>query len=298
MKRIAVVLSALLFVGCAVDDTTSNVESNLAPGTIAVVLAHGLDGAESSFDPSVVAAIEANGHVVRRTVVPGIESVANRAAALAPQIDEFLAETGAGQVHIIAHSMGGLDARYLIDELGYAPKVASLTTISSPHRGSPLADVALGIVRSPFVSQADALDVILRMTKNTDRAALGRALFDLSVHNAVAFNATVTDVPGVRYFSYAGFSTPFRIPNRKADALCGPAVSPGGTQPLLTVVQPLVANGFARIPNDGVVSIPSAQWGTFAGCIAADHLSQLGPAVSTHEAPAFFADVVAELALP
>ncbi len=44
-------------------------------------------------------------------------------------------------MNIIAHSMGGLDARYLISRL--QPKgvdVRSLVTVATPHRGSALAD--------------------------------------------------------------------------------------------------------------------------------------------------------------
>src|SRR5262249_5187529 len=38
-------------------------------------------------------------------------------------------------VHVFAHSMGGLDARYMISRLGMAKRVLSLTTIATPHRG-------------------------------------------------------------------------------------------------------------------------------------------------------------------
>ena len=45
--------------------------------------------------------------------------------------------------------MGGLDSRYLIAKLGYGDRrsaIASLTTISTPHRGSAIADVLLRII--------------------------------------------------------------------------------------------------------------------------------------------------------
>lgn len=46
------------------------------------------------------------------------------------------------RLNIIAHSMGGLDARYYaISWLGLAERVASLTTIGIPHLGTPLADL-------------------------------------------------------------------------------------------------------------------------------------------------------------
>ena len=48
-----------------------------------------------------------------------------------------------GPFHIIAHSMGGLDSRFLITHLQPEEdnRVLSLTTIGSPHRGSPIADL-------------------------------------------------------------------------------------------------------------------------------------------------------------
>ena len=36
--------------------------------------------------------------------------------------------------------MGGLDARYMIGQLGMADRVAALLTVTTPHRGSPYAD--------------------------------------------------------------------------------------------------------------------------------------------------------------
>ena len=49
----------------------------------------------------------------------------------------------AQQVHLIAHSLGGLDARYMISRLGMAQRVLSLTTIGTPHLGSPIADAVV-----------------------------------------------------------------------------------------------------------------------------------------------------------
>ena len=48
-----------------------------------------------------------------------------------------------GPFHLIAHSMGGLDSRFLITHLQPTSdnRILSLTTIGSPHRGSPIADL-------------------------------------------------------------------------------------------------------------------------------------------------------------
>lgn len=47
-------------------------------------------------------------------------------------------------IHIIAHSMGGLDSRFILSPANpdnIANLIASLTTIGTPHKGSPLADL-------------------------------------------------------------------------------------------------------------------------------------------------------------
>lgn len=63
-----------------------------------------------------------------------------RAKQLKQRVSEAILQTGAGKVHIIAHSMGGLDARRMIVDLDMADKVASLTTIGTPHLGTILAE--------------------------------------------------------------------------------------------------------------------------------------------------------------
>lgn len=67
-------------------------------------------------------------------------SVDFRAEQLRDRVNEVIARTGADKVHIIAHSMGGLDARHMIVDKGMAERVASLTTIGVPHLGTVLAD--------------------------------------------------------------------------------------------------------------------------------------------------------------
>ena len=68
-----------------------------------------------------------------------------RAEILADAIQQAYPD---GQIHIIAHSMGGLDSRILIarnlNGLATPGRLASLTTLSTPHRGSPVADLIVG----------------------------------------------------------------------------------------------------------------------------------------------------------
>jgi triacylglycerol lipase len=276
------------------DDVT---HAPLAPGKIAVVLAHGFGGTADDWDPAIQAAIEADGHAVLRTSVPPVEGVEERAAALVPQIDPFLAATGATQVHVIAHSMGGLDARYAISSLGLAPKVASLTTISTPHAGTPLADLALGIREGDQAGALEALESLAELAGIVEEGALDRALVDLSEANASAFNIANPDMAGVVYQSYAGLATPGAVEIGDAATLCN-GMAADSLRPLLYLPAAIVT-GIDLDPNDGVVGVASATYTGFAGCIPADHLDQPGvPGLlpPTFDAPAFYKGVVAKLA--
>ena len=66
-----------------------------------------------------------------------------RSKDLKKEIQKILQKTKSKKVHIIAHSMGGLDARHMIVKENMADKVASLTTIGTPHMGTSAADTAL-----------------------------------------------------------------------------------------------------------------------------------------------------------
>ncbi len=59
---------------------------------------------------------------------------------LSERINRIIEETGAEKINIIAHSKGGLDSRYAISSLGMGDKVASLTTVATPHHGSKTVD--------------------------------------------------------------------------------------------------------------------------------------------------------------
>jgi triacylglycerol lipase len=239
---------------------------------IGIVLAHGLGGSADSFDPAIVAALQGDGYYVLRDSVPGVDSVAVRAAALAPEIDAFIAANQLDRVHIFAHSMGGLDARYLISTLHYASKITSLTTLSTPHRGSPLADLGLGITHSLSVSQQDAvLALVPVLGSDVSSDQLHRALIDLAEANAAAFNAANPDMPGVTYYSIAGYSSVGGVANPNADEACTPDASPSSLPGELTLTGPVVAGDELR-PHDGVVPVESSRWTGFLGCIPTDHL--------------------------
>src|SRR5262245_29941428 len=111
-----------------------------------IVLVHGLLGYDEirfagltffEYFTGITSHLRSSGN---RVLVPRM-SPTRGVAERAEQLKQFLdRELPAKPVHLIAHSMGGLDSRYLITHLGMAERVRSLTTIGTPHRGSPFAD--------------------------------------------------------------------------------------------------------------------------------------------------------------
>ena len=81
-----------------------------------------------------------NGFDVAHTSVSFAAGVEVRAGDLQLEIENLLRVRNKEKAHIIAHSMGGLDARHMIFRLNMAGRVASLTTIGTPHFGTTFAD--------------------------------------------------------------------------------------------------------------------------------------------------------------
>jgi len=68
-------------------------------------------------------------------------SYESNAEILKTTIEKVLRQTNSEKVNIIAHSKGGIDSRYLIWKYDFGDKIASLTTISTPHHGAEIADL-------------------------------------------------------------------------------------------------------------------------------------------------------------
>lgn len=187
--------------------------------------------------------LEALGHRVHVARVSPTAGIKVRAQQLARQIDRL----GPGPVNIIAHSMGGLDARLAIAHLGMGSRVATLTTIGTPHHGTPLADMAMDFGEWRRVRRM--LDAI---GANVD------GLYDLSTRHMRRFNERIQDSPTVVYSSVVGAVGP--------DASTLNAVLALGHQYLLSRAG----------PNDGIVPAWSQRWGETTLEIEADHWAQIG----------------------
>lgn len=79
------------------------------------------------------------GYVVYTANTDGFGTIESNAEQLKAQIEEILNKEGVDKVNIVAHSKGGLDAKYMMNQLDMANSVASLTTLCTPHKGSRMA---------------------------------------------------------------------------------------------------------------------------------------------------------------
>jgi triacylglycerol esterase/lipase EstA (alpha/beta hydrolase family) len=74
---------------------------------------------------------------------PVAGSIDDYAPLIEARVQDLCAATGAAQIAIVAHSMGGLAARAWIRAHGSA-RVARLITLGTPHHGTVLANLGLG----------------------------------------------------------------------------------------------------------------------------------------------------------
>ena len=163
---------------------------------------------------------------------------------LAQRIQDIIQESGAQKVNIIAHSKGGLDSRYAISTLRTADKVASLTTISTPHNGSKTVDLLMKLP-APLIRFAGfCTDCWFRLLG--DRNPNSYKVFQAFTTSAAArFNLETPNHDGVFYQSYA-----FVMKNPFSDfLLCIPNF----------VVKCIEGE------NDGLLTPNAVKWGNFKG---------------------------------
>jgi triacylglycerol lipase len=112
------------------------------PTKYPIILAHGIVLKDVKFFKAFGHSeklLRENDYATYTAPTDGFGSIENNAAQLRDFIREIMAAEGVSKVNIIAHSKGGLDSRYMIDHLGMAEHIASLTFLSTPHKGSKLA---------------------------------------------------------------------------------------------------------------------------------------------------------------
>jgi len=246
----AAALTAILFSACIIGAPIIHAEENECATQYPIVLVHGAGFRDTvaglNYWGRIPAYLEARGARIYYGGTDGWSSFEQGAADLKARIEEILAETGSGKVNLIGHSKGGLDARYMISSLGMSDKVASLTTISTPHHGSKILDTILEVPDYLLRGAAVPVNAVQRITGDGNPDFYS-GVVGMGRDYMARFNRENPDMPGVYYQSFAG-----ELYAPASDLiLCWPAY------------------WIKRVdgPNDGMVSVESAQWGEFRGAI-------------------------------
>lgn len=137
--------------GCKSGGSFWNPFSTYTKTKYPIVLAHGMSGFGSigpiDYWYQMPQTLVVDGAQVYITQVAAFNDETQRGEQLLTQVKKILAITGAKKVNLIGHSQGGLDIRYVA---GVAPQlVASVTSISTPHKGTDVADLIQSV--SDFV---------------------------------------------------------------------------------------------------------------------------------------------------
>jgi len=249
-----------------------------------IVLVHGILGfsriAGIDYFRGVAEHFREKGQLVLSPTLDPTNGIAVRGTQLRDQIMAAFADGTLDRTlptHIIAHSMGGLDSRFMLspanpDRIGI--RIHSLTTVGTPHQGSPIADLVdhpadlFPFPHLPFSGVPDLLQPAL--------AKLGISLEGLrdltSEYCQRVFNPKYVNDPNVAYFSVAGSGRPDFPPTAALFLLFHQYLS--------------ARTGEA---NDGLVTTTSAQWGAFdPNTWPGDHADEVGHDLDNLLAPPAF----------
>lgn len=218
-----------------------------------VVMVHGIffrDWQFLNYWGRVPQALKKNGAVVYYGRQQSALSIADSAAEVKAEIERVLKESGAEKVNVVAHSKGGLDTRYAISKLDMADKIASLTTINTPHRGCLFVDALLDSLPNPLIRFTAARYNALFCKLGDDAPDFLAGIKDLTASACAAFNENVPDSPEVYYQSSMS-----KMSSAKS---AGFPLNLG-----------YLLNKKYEGENDGLVSVSSAIYGHYLGLVSA-----------------------------
>lgn len=171
-------------------------------------------------------------------------SLHDNAVKLKQSIDDALLQSGSDKINIIAHSKGGLEARYLISSLNMSDKIASLTTVATPHNGSVTMDIVFKLPKCLLKAGCRIADIwfCILGDKKPDTYS---CLIQFTTETAKQFNAENPDSSNVYYQSFG-----FCMKKWHSD---------------LFMAFPYTVVRFFEGENDGLLAPRAVKWTNFRG---------------------------------
>ncbi len=247
---------------------------NASPTLHPIVLLHGAGGfGNPDYFVGVPQLLDSLGCELLVTQVSSQLPIAQRAAALEQQILARFPQPDV-PLNLIAHSLGGLDARALIALPGMTGRVASLSTLATPHRGTEMCDLILASAASPF---QQGLTNMLLQAFGMNLALVAE---NSTAHVRGVFNPAHPNDPNIFYQSWGGLADPLGVT---------------GTSLSLNYLAGWPFLHAAAGDHDGLVPVHSAIWGQWHGTQPADHVDFIGNRPAVFDQLAFFQQLVEDL---
>ena len=250
-----------------------------AAGKTPVVLAPGYFGFGSiagvGYWGGLPELLEDRGHQVFVHVPVPIASPEQRGRALLAFVRQVKERTAADKVVVLAHSQGGVDARVAL-ALGGDADIAAVASLSAPHAGTPIADLASLVPEGLIEAVLNPVGRLWQAMQGIDATSQQprASVVSLSTEGMAVFNIDHTQnlVP---YFTVAA------VTGKDVDGSCdgglwqAPTVEDELTS-LMLGNRLLITALAGAVSHDGVVPTGSMRFGTFLGCVPADHGDWMG----------------------
>lgn len=243
----------------------------LRPTRFPLVLMHGFGALANVLQDGVLHAeamhLRARGVWAYAPHVNPYDTLAVRAEAWADRLARVCDETGAERLNLVGFSTGGLEARLLARDPTWAPRIASLLTVSTPHRGSPLADFVLARPERLRRLAVALMEFVGRAAYETAPPHAEAALCELTPEAVAARFDPAETIPGAWCASVSARA------GRGTDVPIHPAL----------VLPNRILHALAGL-NDGIVPTASMAWAESLGVLDADHARQIGMKVTASTA--------------
>ena len=169
-----------------------------------ILLIHGIffrDWKGFNYWGRIPAELERNGATLYYGNQESSASIHFCAVEIKNRITEIMQNENCKKINIIAHSKGGLDARYALCNLGIEDYVASLTTVNTPHRGCKFTDsIFRGVIGGAVAPVAKGYNAAFKMLGDSS-PDFYHGVHELTYANCTELNQVLTDSDKVFYQS-------------------------------------------------------------------------------------------------
>lgn len=167
---------------------------------VPVVLVHGYICNHRVWDDVIKALRQAGHSVLAVDLEPLFASIDDYSPIIAQAVTDLQTATGASQVALIGHSMGGLAIRAWMRSEGTS-RVAQVITLGTPHQGTRLVKLPLTANTAQMVWQSDWLRQLQASETPTTRALMHVVL---STHDNIVYPQREQSLPGVQVTEFNG----------------------------------------------------------------------------------------------